>query len=342
MPAATVSATSTASGSDATTAAGADATDAAAKAAPATGAESVLTRDTDGTDVVGRRLPRPGVGAGRDRVGAQPGPRPLGHLDRGRAQRLGARPGHRRGRPGQGRHRAGRRRRVRAGPDPGECPQGHGPARPPRGDLRRRRHQCRRRVAREHPRRDGERRGREAGPDHPRPVGRRREPAQLRPRLRRQGQGRHRAPHGEHQHLLRGPGGRPRAGHLRVPRERQRLVRHRLPVPRRPLRPALRGPLRWRLQERRRRPGPGLQHAVLRHLLDRQPRPGYLGCGRALIGGAERHRQADRLEGVAQRLGPLDLGELHLRGQLALGRGDGHHQAPGLGPPRLQPDHLPG
>ena len=43
--------------------------------------------------------------------------------------------------------------------------------------------------------------------------------------------------------------------HLRVPRQRQRLVRRRLQLLRRPVRPALRGSLRRHVQERRRRPG---------------------------------------------------------------------------------------
>ena len=53
------------------------------------------------------------------------------------------------------------------------------------------------------------------------------------------------------------------------------------------------------------------------------------------------HRQADRLEGLAERLRPVDLGELHLGGKHEVGRGDGRHQATGLRAPGLQPDHLP-
>ncbi len=304
-------------------------------------AESVLTRDTDGADVVGVAFP--------DRATADGVTVTVRSRDHGRWGSW-TEVGLSDSAPDTGTDEAAQaklatepvgRRRVRPGPDPGERPQGHRQARPPRGDLRRRRDQRGGRVAGADTRRDGRGRGHEAEHHQPRPVGGRREPAHLLARLRRQGQGRHRPPHGEHQHLLGRPGGRPRARHVRLPRQRQRLVRHRLPVPRRPLRPPLRGPVRRRLQERRRRPGSGLQHAVLRHLLHREPRPRHLGRRRAVVRRADGHRQADRVEGLAERLRPVDLGELHLGGKHEVGRGDGRHQATGLRAPRLQPDHLP-
>ena len=73
-------------------------------------------------------------------------------------------------------------------------------------------------------------------------------------------QGRRRPPHGQLEQLpaerLPGPG----PGDLRVPRQRQRLVRHRLQLPRRPLRHDLRGPLRRCGPPGHRRPRRRLQH----------------------------------------------------------------------------------
>ena len=87
------------------------------------------------------------------------------------------------------------------------------------------------------------------------------------PDLRRQHQGVGGPPHGELELLRRGGRAPTPARHLRLPRRRQRLVRRGLQLLRRPLRPALRGSLRRREQERRGRAGPGLQLPDRRHLL---------------------------------------------------------------------------
>ena len=150
------------------------------RAAPATGVESVLTRDTDGTDVVGVGFPDRASAKG---VTVSVRSRDNGHwgtwTDVGLSDSA----------PDPGTAEAAQAKVATepvgvAGSEQVQIrvsvEQGHGPARPARGDLRRRWHQCRRRIAGEHPRRDGERLRCEAGPDHPRPVGRRREPAQLR------------------------------------------------------------------------------------------------------------------------------------------------------------------
>ena len=64
------------------------------------------------------------------------------------------------------------------------------------------------------------------------------------------------------------------ARHLRVPRQGQRLVRHRLQLPRRPVRPALGGPVRRHRPGRRRRAHRRLQRRHLRGVGDRQLRQG--------------------------------------------------------------------
>ncbi len=74
------------------------------------------------------------------------------------------------------------------------------------------------------------------------PVGRRRADAQqVVPALRRRAR-RLRAPHGQRQQLHAGRGAGAAAQHLRLPRAGPRLERHRLQLPRRPLRPDLGGP----------------------------------------------------------------------------------------------------
>ena len=66
------------------------------------------------------------------------------------------------------------------------------------------------------------------------------------------------------------PGDHPQ--HLRLPHAVPRLERHRLQLPRRPVRPDLGGPLRRRRPARRRRPHPRLQRLLLRDVGDRQLR----------------------------------------------------------------------
>ena len=65
-----------------------------------------------------------------------------------------------------------------------------------------------------------------------------------------------RAPHGQRQRLHACRGAGPPAQHLRLPREVPRLERHRLQLPRRPLRPDLGGPVRRRRPRRSSAPTP--------------------------------------------------------------------------------------
>ena len=110
--------------------------------------------------------------------------------------------------------------------------------------------------------------GHHPGHRHPCGVGRRRVPA-LRRTLLRTGQDRVRAPHGERQRLLAGGRARDSARHLRLPHEDAALERHRLQLPRRPLRHHLRRTLRRRRARRHRRAGGRLQHRQHRHLRPR-------------------------------------------------------------------------
>ena len=66
------------------------------------------------------------------------------------------------------------------------------------------------------------------------------------------------------------PGGGHRSGDRRLPRPGQGLGRHRLQLPRRPLRPCLRGPRRRDDAERHRRARPRVQHGQRRDRGDRQ------------------------------------------------------------------------
>ena len=142
----------------------------------------------------------------------------------------------------------------------------------PRGARHRRRAPRGRRRRRHQPRPAGRRGDRRSGHRHPRGVGRRRAPA-LRVALLLPGQDGLRPPHGRRQHLH--PGRRPRAGARRSTRttpRQPRLERHRLQLPRRPLRHHLRG------QVRRRSPAASSGAHVLR-LQHRQHR--RLGHGHA-------------------------------------------------------------
>ena len=88
----------------------------------------------------------------------------------------------------------------------------------------------------------------------------------------RRGARRVRAPHGQREQLHRRPGARDHPRHLRVPHAVPRLVRHRLQLPRRPLRPDLGGPVRRRRPSRRRRAHARLQRRRVRDVRDRQLR----------------------------------------------------------------------
>ena len=80
---------------------------------------------------------------------------------------------------------------------------------------------------------------------------------------------RDRPPHGGPERLLAVPGRGDHARHPDLPRQVERLERHRLQLPRRPLRHRLRGPLRRDRPERRRRPRARLQHRLGRRRRDR-------------------------------------------------------------------------
>ena len=95
-------------------------------------------------------------------------------------------------------------------------------------------------------------------------------PPRERRRLRA-GQGRRRPPHGDRAEVHRGRGAGDRARDLPLPPQRERLERHRLQRPRRPLRDPLRRPRRRRPQGRDRRPLAGLQRNDDRDRVDRHP-----------------------------------------------------------------------
>ena len=212
----------------------------AAGAESGTASESVLTRDTDGADVVGVGFPDPcpppTASPWRSAAGTA---RPRG--DRGARVGLSYSapdPGKRRGRSSQGCDRARGRRRVRS-----RSRSGCEPVRPPRpgstgieATFAPRRDQRGRRAPGADTRRDRQRR-RQAGHRQPRPMGGRREPAQLfaRPTSTKvKGAIVHHTVNTNTYTSDQAAGSR--AWHLRLPRQRQRLVRHRLPVPRRPFR----------------------------------------------------------------------------------------------------------
>ena len=110
--------------------------------------------------------------------------------------------------------------------------------------------------------------GRERG-DPPRDAG-----------LRRQRPPRDRPPHGRLEQLHGGPIGRDRAGDRDLPRQGQRLERHRLQLPRRQVRPDLRGPVRRHDAGRDRGARDGVQRGQHRGRADRQ-----LQLCRDLVGG---------------------------------------------------------
>ena len=83
---------------------------------------------------------------------------------------------------------------------------------------------------------------------------------------------RERAPHGGHERLLALSGGGDHARDPGLPRQVERLERHRLQLPRRPLRHGLRGSLRRHRPERGRRVRARLQHRLGRRGRDRDVR----------------------------------------------------------------------
>ena len=102
------------------------------------------------------------------------------------------------------------------------------------------------------------------------PISPRRLPAARAAPVRHGPGGRH-PPHGQRQRLHPRGGALDRPRHLPLPRLRQRLERHRLQRPRRPLRDALRGPCRRPQAAGGRRPGSGLQLPDDLDRLDRRP-----------------------------------------------------------------------
>ena len=87
-----------------------------------------------------------------------------------------------------------------------------------------------------------------------------------------------------------GPGGRDRARNRRLPRQGERLERHRLQLPRRPLRAGLRGPCGGITAQRHRRARARVQHGQRRDRADRQ-----LHDGKADVRGRPVARAADRV-----------------------------------------------
>ena len=154
----------------------------------------------------------------------------------------------------------------------------------------RRRPAARRHRGRRQPRRAGLRGRRRPDHRHPLGVGRRRVAAQ-RGAVLRPGQDGVRAPHRERQPLLARRRSRARARHLRLPHQDPALERHRLQLPRRPLRHHLRGALRRRRPRRRRRARVRLQHRQHRHLrhghLHRRGAAGRGGDGARAAAGLE-------------------------------------------------------
>ena len=117
-------------------------------------------------------------------------------------------------------------------------------------------------------------------------LGRRRVPAARRPGLRR-GEARVHPPHRERERVRARGLRRDGARHLPLPPQLERLERHRLQLPRRPLRHDLRGP-----RGRHRRGGGGRAGAGLQQPVDRHREPRHLQHRRPDRGGAARDRAA--------------------------------------------------
>ena len=128
-----------------------------------------------------------------------------------------------------------------------------------------------------------------------------------------------------------------RAGDPALPREGQRLERHRLQLPRRPLRHRLRGPLRRDRAKRRRRARGGVQH---RHGRRRRARgvqlPGRRGEGAGVA------REAARLAARRRSCRPGDHAVVHLGRKRALRAGPARVPAHGLRAPRHRLHRLSG
>ena len=284
-----------------------------------------------------RRHLAPGDRPGRPhRPGAHPRPQGLDRLDRAGRHR------HTCGQRGQGgpsRHRAALGRRLGRLPGPGRRGQRRPAARPAGrpggpGQL------GRRRVGGGRPADAvGAGRGGPAADLHPGPVGRGRVDPRQRAEVQLHDQGRLRAPHGRRQRLLRGRGAEDPPRHLRLPRQGQRLVGHRLQLPGRPVRPALGGPVRRDDPCRRRRPHRWLQRRQLRGVGARQLRQGR--CAR---GDGRLDRPADGLEAVVVLPRPERHDGAHLpgRGDVEVPRRHQGHLRGDLRAPGRRQHVLPG
>ena len=140
---------------------------------------------------------------------------------------------------------------------------------------------------------------------------------------------RHRSPHRRRQ-LVRARGIRSdRPRHRALPREGQRLERHRLQLPRRPLRPGLRGPRRRDAAQRHRRARRGFQHRFRRR---RRPRHVF-GEGTDARGG-RRSRRAARVAAGRRSCRSRVVGDGLVR---SAGAGRISVPSPGIGMPAPRP-----
>ena len=197
------------------------------------------------------------------------------------------------------------------------CAPGSSPAPPPA---------CRRERCRRRGRRRSCRAGLEGGREDP-PRG---------PVVRSQSPARDRPSHGRRERLHRGPGAGDRQGDPALPREGERLERHRLQLPRRPLRHRLRGPLRRDGAKRRRRARGGIQHRLRRC---RRARRVQLAGGRGE--GAQLARRAARVAARRRARRPRVDAVVHLRRQRPLRRRPARLPAHGLRPSRHRLHRLP-
>ena len=146
--------------------------------------------------------------------------------------------------------------------------------------------------------------------------------------LRRRGSLCGRPPHRRDELLLGFGIAGDRPGHRALPRARERLERHRLQLPRRQVRPGLRGPRRRDHEERRRRSRRGVQHRKHRRRGDRQLRvAGHLSRS------ARRPREAARVASRRRAREPTRQAHVDVRREPALPRRDEGQAARGLGAP---------
>ena len=147
---------------------------------------------------------------------------------------------------------------------------------------------------------------------------------------------RERASHGGHEQLFACSGRGDPARHRDLPRQVQRLERHWLQLPRRPLRHRVRGSLRRHRPQRRRRVRPGLQHRLYRCCRDRHVRHGSdpRGCR---DGTREAARLAARSRPRRSRLHP----HLRLGRQRTVSSGCAGRSARGLRSSRHRADNVP-